>query len=138
MQTSFLDGPYNQFNNTSPEKTMTLKMLWTPNSIDQIPTLKFPDKCKSLTLFHINACPLNTNFDAFDYLLKYTNKVFDIISVSETRITKQTSLTTNKTWKIMPLSLPLLNLQLGSHSSTLLVTYLINYILILIFIKLIS
>ena len=70
-------------------------MLWTPNSIDQIPTLKFPDKCKSLTLSHINACSLNTNFDAFDHLLKCTNKVFDIIAVSETRITKQTSLTTN-------------------------------------------
>ena len=36
----------------------------------------------------------------------------------------------------MPLSLPLLNLQLGACSSTLLVTYLINRVLILVFIKL--
>ena len=63
--------------------------------IDQIQTLKFPDKHKSLALLHINACSLNKKFDDFDHLLKYTNKVFDMIAVSETRITKQTSLTTN-------------------------------------------
>ena len=63
--------------------------------IDQIQTLKFPDKHKSLALFHINACSLNKNFDDLDHLLKCTNKVFDIIAVSETRITKQASLTTN-------------------------------------------
>ena len=46
-------------------------------------------------MFHINACSLNKNFDDLDHLLKCTNKVFGIIAVSETRITKQTSLTTN-------------------------------------------
>ena len=40
-------------------------------------------------------CCLNKNFDDLDELFKFTNKVFDIIAVSETRITKQTSLTTN-------------------------------------------
>ena len=63
--------------------------------IDQIQTLKFPNKHKSLALFHINACSLNKNFDDLEHLLKCTNKVFDIIAVTETRITKQTSLTTN-------------------------------------------
>ena len=62
---------------------------------DQIQTLKFPNKHKSLNLFHINACSLNKNFDDLEHLLKCTNKVFDIIAVTETRITKQTSLTTN-------------------------------------------
>ena len=38
---------------------------------------------------------LNKNFDNLEHLLKCTNKVFDIITVTETRITKQTSLTTN-------------------------------------------
>ena len=33
-------------------------------------------------------------FDDLDYLLKCTNKVFDIILVTQTRITKQTSLAT--------------------------------------------
>ena len=40
-------------------------------------------------------CCLNKNFDHLDELFTFTNKVFDIIAVSETRITKQTSLTTN-------------------------------------------
>ena len=38
---------------------------------------------------------LNKNFDDHYHLLKCTNKVFDIIAVSETRITKETSLTIN-------------------------------------------
>ena len=48
-----------------------------------------------MALFHINACSLNKNFDDLDHLLKCTNKVFDKIAVTKTRITKQTSLTTN-------------------------------------------
>ena len=87
---------YNQFNNTSPEKSN--KYANVANSkyydIDQIQTLKFPNKHKSLALFYINACSLNKHFDDL-HLLKCTNKVFDIIAVTETRITKQTSFTTN-------------------------------------------
>ena len=37
----------------------------------------------------------DNDFDDLDHLLKCTNKVFDIIAVSETRITKQSSLTPN-------------------------------------------
>ena len=88
---------YNQFNNTSPEKNNDPENVVNSKfyDIDQIQTLKFFDEHKSLTLFHINTCSLNKNFDDFDHLLKYTNKVFDIIVVSETKITKQTFLTTN-------------------------------------------
>ena len=63
--------------------------------IDQIQTLKYSDKHKSLALFHINACSLNKNFDDLDHLLTCKNKVFDTLAVSEARITKETSLTTN-------------------------------------------
>ena len=35
------------------------------------------------------------NFDDLEYLLKCTNKLFDIIAVSETRISKKNSLTCN-------------------------------------------
>ena len=42
-----------------------------------------------------SACSLNKSFDDLDHLLKCKNKVFDIIAVIETRITKQTSLTSN-------------------------------------------
>ena len=88
---------YNQFNNTSPEKHNDPENVVNSKyyDIDQIQTLKFPNKQKSLALFHINACSLNKNFDDLGHLLKCTNKVFDIIAVTETRITKQTSLTTN-------------------------------------------
>ena len=40
-------------------------------------------------------CSLNKNLDYLDELFQCTNKVFDIIAVSETTIRKQTSLTTN-------------------------------------------
>ena len=36
-------------------------------------------------------CSLNKNFDDLDELFKSTNKAFNMIAVSETRITKQTS-----------------------------------------------
>ena len=88
---------YNQFNNTSPEKNNDPVNVVNSKyyDIDQIQTLKFPNKHKSLALFHINTCSLNKNFDDLDHLLKCTNKVFDIVAVTETRITKQTSRTTN-------------------------------------------
>ena len=88
---------YNQFNNTFPEKNNDSTNVVNSKHYnnDQIQTLKFPNKNKSLALFHINACSLNKNFDDLEHLLKCTNKVFDIIAVTETRITKQTSLTTN-------------------------------------------
>ena len=63
--------------------------------IDQFQTLKRHEKNKSLSLFHINACSLSKNFDDFEHLLKCTNKVFDIVAVSQTRITRNTSLTSN-------------------------------------------
>ena len=63
--------------------------------IDQFQTLKRHEKNKSLSLFHINACSLSKNFDDFEHLLKCTNKVLDIVAVSKTRITRNTSLTSN-------------------------------------------
>ena len=86
---------FNQFNNFSPEPKNEPENVVNSNyyDIDQIQTLKFPKKNKSLSLFHINACSLNKNFDDLEHLLKCTNKVFDIVVVSEARITKKTSLT---------------------------------------------
>ena len=40
-------------------------------------------------------CSLNKYFDDIDELFKCTNKLFDITAVSETRIIKKISLTTN-------------------------------------------
>ena len=57
--------------------------------------IKIPQKNKSISLFHINACSLNKNFDDLQHLLSSTKKVFDIIVLNETRITKQVSLLNN-------------------------------------------
>ena len=54
--------------------------------LEEIQTLNIPKKSKSLSMFHINACSLSKNFDDIEYLLKTTN--FDIIAISETRITE--------------------------------------------------
>ena len=48
-----------------------------------------------LSLFHINSCFLNKNFEDLEYLLKGTNKTFDIIAISESRILKDTYLSKN-------------------------------------------
>ena len=49
----------------------------------------------NLSLFHINACSLNKNFDDLQYLLSCTKNNFDIIGVNETTITKPLSLLNN-------------------------------------------
>ena len=54
-----------------------------------------PLKNKSLSLFHINACSLNKNSDDLQHLLSFTKTKFDIIAISETKITKQVSLSNN-------------------------------------------
>ena len=59
---------------------------------DQLQTLDFHEKNNSLSLFFINACSLSKKFDDLEHLLKCTSKVFDIVAVSETRITGKTSL----------------------------------------------
>ena len=44
-----------------------------------------------------DACSLNKNFDDLEYLLSCTNKNFDVIAITETKITKNVSLTNNLT-----------------------------------------
>ena len=51
--------------------------------IDQIQSFKFPQKENSLSFFHNNASSLNKNFDGLVYLLKCTNKTFDLIGVDD-------------------------------------------------------
>ena len=49
----------------------------------------------SLSLFHINSCSLNKNFEDLEHLLKATKKTFDVIAISESRILKDTDLSKN-------------------------------------------
>ena len=58
-------------------------------------SIEIPHKNKSLSLFHINACSLDKNIYDLQHLLSCTKTNFDIIAISETRITKQVSLSNN-------------------------------------------
>ena len=62
--------------------------------IDEIQKLKI-NKEKCLSLFHINVCSLGKNFDELQDLLKSTNKNFDVIAITETRVRKDISITSN-------------------------------------------
>ena len=88
---------FDQFNNSSWEQQIDPENVVNSRyfDIDQTESLKFPQKEKFLSFFHINACSLNKTFDDLVYLLKCTNKNFDIIAVIETSISKKTSLTSN-------------------------------------------
>ena len=57
--------------------------------------IEIPNKNKSPSLFHINACSIKKIFDALQHLLTCTKNDFDIIAINETRITKQVSLLNN-------------------------------------------
>ena len=48
-----------------------------------------PNKNKFLSLFYINACSVHKNLDDLQCLLSCTKNNFDVIGVTETRITKQ-------------------------------------------------
>ena len=109
---------------------LTLKILFSLNiDINKLQTMKIPNEGKSLALFHINACSLNTNFVDLVHLLSCTNKNFDAIAITETRITKNVSLTNNLTMNNLTMNLlssPLLNPQQVVPSFILLITYHIN------------
>ena len=40
----------------------------------------------------MNPCSLSKNFEDLEYLFKATNKTFDVIAISESRILKDTNL----------------------------------------------
>ena len=93
---SNLELSVNQFNNTpensnDPEKNCLSKYY----GIEKISNIEIPHKNKSLSLFHINAYSLNKHFDDLQHLLNCTKICFDIIAISEPRVTKQDSLLNN-------------------------------------------
>ena len=53
-----------QENNNDPENISSSKYY----DIDEMHNVGVPSKNKSLSLFHINACSLNQNFDDLQYL----------------------------------------------------------------------
>ena len=87
----------NQFNNATPENTNDPEKVCSFKYYDivEMHNIEIPRKNKSLPLFHLNACSINKNFDDLQHLLHCTKNLFDIIAISETRITKQVSLLNN-------------------------------------------
>ena len=87
----------NQFNNATPENGNDPEKIASSKyyDIDEMHNIEISHKNKPLSLFHINACSLNKNFDDLQHLLSCTKKIFDIIAIGETRITKQVSLLNN-------------------------------------------
>ena len=57
--------------------------------------MKIPNENSCLSLFHINTCSLNKNFEDLEYLIKSTNISFHIIVISETRILEDTNIVKN-------------------------------------------
>ena len=78
---------------------MTLKILLHLNTassnINELQNLKVTNKSNSLSFFQRNACSLSKNFDDLQDLLSCTNKNFDIVTITETRTTKNLSITNN-------------------------------------------
>ena len=117
----------NQFNNATPEYSNDSEKISSSKyyDIEEMHNIEIPHKNKSLSLFHINACSLNKNFDDLQHLLSCTKKNFDIIAISETRITKQVSLLNNLNLNILLNLLQLRLLQVVLFF-TLLIIYHIN------------
>ena len=93
-----LNSLFTQFNNSSqihefkdPKNVVNCKYY----NLEEVQTMKIPNKKNSLSLFHINACSLSKNFDDLEYLLKTTNTNFNKIAISETRIPKNTRIVKN-------------------------------------------
>ena len=84
-------SPPNDINSDYPENTVSSKYY----DIEELQNLKITNKSKSLSSFHINACSLSKKFDNLQHLLSWTNKNFDIIATTETRITKNISIANN-------------------------------------------
>ena len=55
------------------------------HDIDKLQILKIPNKQNSLSLFHINSCSLNKNFEELQNLLQSTNINFAVIVITETK-----------------------------------------------------
>ena len=88
LKSSNLELLVNQFSNAIPENSNDPEKISSSKyyDVEEMHNIEMPCKNKSLSLFHINACSLN-KFD--------TKTKFDIVAISETRITKQVSLSNN-------------------------------------------
>ena len=85
-----LSNLLNEFNSFSSDINNTPENVINSNyyDIDQLQTFKEFTHKSSLCLFHLNTCSLSKNIDDFELFIQSTKTDFDIIAVSESRITK--------------------------------------------------
>ena len=81
---------FNEFNSFSSDINNTPENVINSNyyDIDQLQTLKELTDKSFLSLFHLNTCSLSKNIDDFEHLIQSAKTDFDIMAVSESRITK--------------------------------------------------
>ena len=87
---------FNQFNELtakSNKKNSESSTNCRNLDIDEIQKMKVEPN--SFSLFRINSCSLNKNFEDLKYLLKATNKTFDVIAISESRFLSDSNLSKN-------------------------------------------
>ena len=80
-----MSSPPEDINSDDPENTVSSKYY----DIHELQNLKIINQSNSLSFLHINAGSLSKNCDDLQHLLCCTNKIFDIIAITETRITKK-------------------------------------------------
>ena len=70
----------NEFNNATPENSNEPEQIFSSKYYDteEMHNIDIPHKNKSLSLFHINACSLNKNFDDLQHLVSCTKTKFHI------------------------------------------------------------
>ena len=84
-----LSDLFNEFNNFSDQnKNQENVSNCKYYDLNEIKPLNKLINKSSLSLFHLNTCSLSKNFEDLEYLLDSTNLNFDVIAISETRITK--------------------------------------------------
>ena len=66
----------NQFSNATPENSNDPEKISASKyyDIEEMHNIEIPHNNKSLSLFYINACSLNKNFDNLQHLLNCTKK----------------------------------------------------------------
>ena len=83
---------YNQFNNLSSNNEDSDDLVNCKYyNIEEMSNLKDSINNNSLSLFHLNISSLNKHIDNLEHLLTTSNVNFDVIGISETRITDSSS-----------------------------------------------
>ena len=80
---------FNEFSSFSSNINNTPENVINSNyyDIDKVQTWKEFTNESSLSLFELNTCSLSINIDDFEHLIQSTKTDFDVIAVSESRIT---------------------------------------------------